>query len=21
MVVYHGNRPFNAPRNLWDLYC
>ncbi|WP_223262013.1 Rpn family recombination-promoting nuclease/putative transposase [Cardinium endosymbiont of Dermatophagoides farinae] len=20
MVVYHGNRPFNVPRNLWDLF-
>ncbi|AWN82090.1 Rpn family recombination-promoting nuclease/putative transposase [Candidatus Cardinium hertigii] len=20
IVVYHGNRPFNAPRNLWDLF-
>ncbi len=20
IVLYHGNRPFNAPRNLWDLF-
>lgn len=20
LVLYHGNRPFNVPRNLWDLF-